>query len=153
MDVRQGEAMTNRDLRVRGPARALAGEVSVPGDKSIGHRAVIFGALASGRVRGSGLSGGGDNPRTLAALRAHGVDGRSPIASAQVKSAVLLAGLYADARVIFIEPAQSRDHSERMLAFLGAPVSTGISLDDRDAEDGRFAALHEWSGPRRLEPR
>ena len=43
----------------------------------------------------------------------------SPIASAQVKSAVLLAGLFASGETRVVEPGQSRDHTERMLAYLG----------------------------------
>src|SRR5439155_7334487 len=59
--------------RIAGPARALAGETRVPGDKSIGHRAVMFAALSDGRVKVTGLSGGEDNRRTVAALAALGV--------------------------------------------------------------------------------
>ncbi|HKB25292.1 MAG TPA: 3-phosphoshikimate 1-carboxyvinyltransferase [Methylomirabilota bacterium] len=47
----------------------------------------------------------------------------SPVASAQVKSAILLAGLYADGPVSVTEPARSRDHSERMLRRFGARLS------------------------------
>jgi len=47
----------------------------------------------------------------------------SPMASAQVKSAVLLAGLYADGITTVIEPGLSRDHTERMLAAFGADVT------------------------------
>jgi len=50
------------------------------------------------------------------------IDYRMPVASAQVKSAVLLAGLYADGRVCVHEPAPVRDHTERMLRGLGVPV-------------------------------
>src|SRR6185369_3112001 len=46
----------------------------------------------------------------------------SEIASAQVKSAVLLAGLFADGETSFTEPARSRDHTERMLRLMGAEV-------------------------------
>lgn len=46
----------------------------------------------------------------------------SPVASAQVKSAVLLAGLFADGPTTVIEPARSRDHTERMLSYFGARV-------------------------------
>lgn len=46
-----------------------------------------------------------------------------PVASAQVKSAILLAALYARGRTTVIEPAPSRDHTERMLAGFGYPVS------------------------------
>lgn len=45
-----------------------------------------------------------------------------PVASAQVKSAILLAGLYAEGRTTVIEPAPSRDHTERMLQGFGYPV-------------------------------
>ncbi|RME65170.1 MAG: 3-phosphoshikimate 1-carboxyvinyltransferase, partial [Nitrospirae bacterium] len=51
-----------------------------------------------------------------------GITYESPHASAQVKSAVLLAGLYATGRTTFIEPYKSRDHTERMLSAMGAPV-------------------------------
>ncbi len=46
----------------------------------------------------------------------------SKVASAQVKSAVLLAGLYANGETTFTEPGKSRDHTERMLRFAGVPV-------------------------------
>ncbi|MDH3550749.1 MAG: bifunctional prephenate dehydrogenase/3-phosphoshikimate 1-carboxyvinyltransferase, partial [Gammaproteobacteria bacterium] len=46
-----------------------------------------------------------------------------PIASAQVKSALLLAGLYAEGRTSVTEPAVTRDHTERMLASMGADLS------------------------------
>jgi len=59
---------------------------------------------------------------------------RSPVASAQVKSAVLLAGLYADGPTTVVEPAPSRDHTERLLRGLGVSVETWV-----DAEGG-FAA-------------
>lgn len=53
---------------------------------------------------------------------------QSPIASAQVKSAVLLAGLLTPGQTLFTEPARSRDHSERMLRAFGAKVYTDESL-------------------------
>lgn len=197
----------------------LRGIVEVPGDKSIGHRALILGALSDGVVEVTGLGTGEDNHATERVLgqlgvpierdgsRAlvHGVGlgglcppgaplhcgnsgttmrlmlgvlagqpfsvelqgdeslsqrpmnrvldplktmglqvlrvakgGRaplevrgarplaaihytSPLASAQVKSAVLLAGLWADGPTGVVEPAPSRDHTERMLAWLGQP--------------------------------
>jgi 3-phosphoshikimate 1-carboxyvinyltransferase len=211
-------------LRVVGPARPLAGDARVPGDKSVGHRAVLLAGIAVGRSRLSGLSGGEDNLRTVAALRALGVriveregaleiegrglDGLAPprepldcgnsgtslrllaglcaarpfetvltgdrylrarpmrriaeplrlmgarvdgatgpkegevypplrvsggalrgirheskVASAQVKSALLLGGLAADGATTVVEPERSRDHTERMLVHLGAPLT------------------------------
>ncbi len=55
----------------------------------------------------------------------HGIDYVMPVASAQVKSALLLAALYADGEVIIHEAAPTRDHTERMLAAMGADVSYG----------------------------
>ena len=199
--------------------RPLRGSLVMPGDKSIGHRALLMGALCDGPVRITGLGDGDDNRHTAAALTqlgvtiehhedhvlVHGVglrglrapreaidcgnsgttmrlllgvlagqpfeatlvgdaslskrpmkrvldplsrmglellsarEGtyapvtvrgksrlkalsyRSPVASAQVKSALMLAGLYADGPTEVTEPAQSRDHTERMLAYLGRP--------------------------------
>ena len=56
-------------------------------------------------------------------LRLHAIHYDLPIASAQVKSAVLLAGLYADGITSVTEPAVTRDHTERMLASMGAKIS------------------------------
>jgi 3-phosphoshikimate 1-carboxyvinyltransferase len=54
-----------------------------------------------------------------------GIAYRSPVPSAQVKSAILLAGVAADGATTVAEPAPSRDHTERALEALGAPVSVG----------------------------
>jgi 3-phosphoshikimate 1-carboxyvinyltransferase len=55
----------------------------------------------------------------------------SPHASAQVKSALLLAGVVGGAAVRVVEPILSRDHTERMLAAAGVPVETGVEPDGR----------------------
>lgn len=52
------------------------------------------------------------------------IEYRSPVASAQLKSAVLLAGLNSPGRTVVIEPEASRDHTEKMLAFFGAQVAS-----------------------------
>ena len=52
----------------------------------------------------------------------HGIDYQLPVASAQIKSALLLAGLYADGETCVTEPAPTRDHTERMLQGFGYPV-------------------------------
>jgi 3-phosphoshikimate 1-carboxyvinyltransferase len=54
----------------------------------------------------------------------HGIEYRLPVASAQVKSAILMAGLYADRPTTVISPALSRDHGERMLADCGVRIET-----------------------------
>jgi 3-phosphoshikimate 1-carboxyvinyltransferase len=62
----------------------------------------------------------------------HGIDYDLPVASAQVKSAVLLAGLYATGKTSVVEPAVTRDHTERMLGSMGVAVSkseNSISLE------------------------
>jgi 3-phosphoshikimate 1-carboxyvinyltransferase len=64
-------------------------------------------------------------------LNLHGIDYLLPVASAQVKSAVLLAGLYADGRTRVTEPAPSRDHTERMLNAFGVALerdAAGVAL-------------------------
>lgn len=201
-------------------SKTLSGSVRVPGDKSISHRALMFGALSTGRTRITGLLEGEDILNTAKALQALGcpieksngtwqVLGRGvgglqqpdgpidygnagtgvrlimgiiaghdmsvrltgdaslsrrpmgrilkplirmgldvqegdkdtlpltisgttdlvpieytlPVASAQIKSAVLLAGLHAAGETSVIEPEATRDHTERMLAYFGAQIS------------------------------
>ncbi|MEN8204998.1 MAG: 3-phosphoshikimate 1-carboxyvinyltransferase [Pseudomonadota bacterium] len=202
------------------PGGKLAGQVRVPGDKSISHRSIMLGSLAEGKTRVSGFLEGEDSLATLSAFRAMGVrisgpdDGKveiegvglrglqapagelylgnsgtsmrlmsgllagqafsstltgdtslsgrpmkrvvgplvsmgahidtttmwtaplqihggatltgisynMPVASAQVKSSLLLAGLYADGTTCVSEPAPTRDHTERMLTGMGYPV-------------------------------
>ncbi len=71
-----------------------------------------------------GRSGGNRLPLAIRGNRPlRGFSYRSPVPSAQVKSALLLAGLYADDPVSVEEPAPSRDHTERMLAGFGARVT------------------------------
>lgn len=200
--------------------KSLKGEITVPGDKSISHRAIIFGAIAEGNTVVNGFLEGEDNLRTLQAFRQMGIqidgpkngrliihgkglnglkepidvidagnsgtttrlltgllagqrffsvitgdeylrkrpmkrvivplskmgallygrdnnnfaplsiigkklkamDYTSSIASAQVKSAILLAGLYANGVTSVTEPIKSRDHTERMLKAFGADI-------------------------------
>jgi 3-phosphoshikimate 1-carboxyvinyltransferase len=61
-------------------------------------------------------------PFTIHGTRLHGMEYVLPVASAQVKSCVLLAGLMADGATTVLEPAPSRDHTERMLAAAGVTV-------------------------------
>jgi 3-phosphoshikimate 1-carboxyvinyltransferase len=192
-------------------ARRLEGEVRLPGDKSISHRALILGSLADGWSRIHGLSTGADVQSTAACLRAlgaeiedsavrgfgldgvrksagpldcgnsgttmrllagvlaaqefvseltgdeslarrpmdrvvrplremgahaqwpplrvggrlplHGIEYRMPVPSAQVKSALLLAGLFADGITAVIEPVGTRNHTELMLLAMGVDVT------------------------------
>ena len=76
------------------------------------------------------VSGNDCAPLSIHGKQLYGIHFNSPIASAQVKSAVLLAGLYASGQTTVTEPALSRDHTERMLRSFGAKVLTG-NFEDR----------------------
>lgn len=201
------------------PGGSISGDVRVPGDKSISHRSIIFGAIADGVTSVSGFLEGEDALNTVAAFRElgvtivgpengnltifgvgkhglqaprkplymgnsgtamrllagllsaqnfsseltgdeslsgrpmnrvvkplqlmgaeieaqesgtpplkitgrnlHGIDYEMPMASAQVKSCLLLAGLYAQGKTTVSEPASCRDHTERMLKGFSYPV-------------------------------
>lgn len=62
-------------------------------------------------------------PLTVSGGKLKGIYYQSPVPSAQVKSAILLAGLYAEGETVVTEPQKSRDHTERMLPALGARLS------------------------------
>lgn len=71
-------------------------------------------------------------PMTIHPHALKGICYHSPVASAQVKSSILLAGLYADGPTTVIEPAISRDHTERMLTAFGATVTregTAVTIE------------------------
>ena len=219
------------------PAKAVSGEITMPGDKSISHRSIMLGSLALGETRVSGFLRGEDNFATLNAFRAMGVgiedDGSSlriagkglhglcepidvldcgnsgtsmrlmtgllsaqrffsvlsgdqylrrrpmkrvieplsrmgasiygraggdkaplaivgrelkgitypsPVSSAQVKSAIMLAALYASGETKVTEPHLSRDHSERMFRHFGADIDTfpgGVTIRGGRELEGR----------------
>jgi 3-phosphoshikimate 1-carboxyvinyltransferase len=67
-----------------------------------------------------------------AGIRLGGLEYKAPVSSAQVKSALLLSGLFASGPTVVYEPIVSRDHTERMLSALGVPirsVGTMVSLE------------------------
>ena len=78
------------------------------------------------REMGASIEGRDDNfcPLTMHPSELHGIEYRLPVASAQLKSAILLAGLYAEGQTTVIEPAPSRDHTERMFRALGVEIET-----------------------------
>jgi len=61
-------------------------------------------------------------PLTVMGGNLRSIEYKLPVASAQVKSAILLAGLYADGPIVIHEPGPARDHTERMLAAMGADI-------------------------------
>jgi len=66
----------------------------------------------------------GHAPLIIHGRHLHGCDHTLPVASAQVKSALLLAGLYADGPTTVRQPGPARDHTERMLTAMGAAIET-----------------------------
>ena len=63
-------------------------------------------------------------PLRFVGQRLSGIEYKTPIASAQVKSAILLAGLFADGKTKVTEPYLSRNHTELMLSYMGANIKT-----------------------------
>lgn len=101
------------------------------GDESIGRRPMerIIEPL---RLMGANITGSHHNTRTPLIIQPaslHGIDFDSPVASAQVKSAVLLAGLFSDSETSVTEPMQSRNHTELMLPLFGVhPHISGLTV-------------------------
>jgi 3-phosphoshikimate 1-carboxyvinyltransferase len=107
--------------------------VELVGDESLNRRPVMRVIEPLRLMRGDLCTVDGDDhpPVTVHGRPLHGIDYDSPVASAQVKSAVLLAGLQADGEVRFREPVRSRDHTERFLMSQGADlrvIGTTITL-------------------------
>jgi 3-phosphoshikimate 1-carboxyvinyltransferase len=95
------------------------------GDASLRSRpmARVIAPLRSMGARIHGRKGDTLAPVVVQGGSLHGVSFNSPVASAQVKSAVMLAGLFAEGPTTVIEPEKSRDHSERMLSAMGATIA------------------------------
>ncbi|MFN9623843.1 MAG: 3-phosphoshikimate 1-carboxyvinyltransferase, partial [Cyanobacteriota bacterium] len=97
------------------------------GDASLRRRPMrrVGGPLAEMGASIHGREGGNLAPLAIAGQSLRGATIRTPVASAQVKSALLLAALTANGPTTVIEPALSRDHSERMLRAFGADLVVG----------------------------
>ncbi len=99
-------------------------ESTLTGDRSLSSRPMGR-VVEPLRLMGADIAGsGGGNfaPIIIKGKRLRSITYRTSVASAQVKSAILLAGLYADRTTTVIEPLKSRDHTERMLSYFGADV-------------------------------
>ncbi len=106
------------------------------GDKYLRRRPMkrVVTPLAAMGARIWGRDGGERAPLAIQGGALNPITYASPVASAQVKSAVLLAGLSVDGETRVTEPHLSRDHSERMLTYFGAdvrPFEGGVSLIGR----------------------
>lgn len=114
----------NSGTSMRLLAGLLAGqrfEVTLTGDDSLRSRPMsrVTEPLTQMGARIDTAPGGRAPLHIRGGSRLRGIEYVLPMASAQVKSCVLLAGLYAEGRTCTIEPAPTRDHTERMLAGLG----------------------------------
>lgn len=79
-----------------------------------------------------GRAGGEYTPLSVRGGHLKAIDFQSPVASAQIKSAVLLAGLQAEGTTTVTEPHKSRDHTERMLSMFGVSLredETSVSIE------------------------
>lgn len=107
----------------------LAGQCftsTLNGDASIQKRPMkrIIDPLTQMGANIRSLNDNGCAPLEISGGSLHGISYRSPVASAQVKSCVLLAGLYADKMTSVTEPVLSRNHTELMLSGFGAKVTS-----------------------------
>src|SRR5208337_3476712 len=107
------ETLSRRPMmRVAGPLRlrgaVIDGRPHAPREKEI-VAPLVIGPLPEGRDLGP-------------------LEYESPVSSAQVKSAILLSGLYAEGPTRVREPSVSRDHTERMLSALGCPLRSVASM-------------------------
>jgi len=129
--------MGNSGTAMRLMAGILAGQAfdtTLIGDASLSKRPMKRVADPLNRMGARIEAGEGGRPplRIRGGGKLRGIDYALPVPSAQVKSALLLAGLYADGETRVTEPAPTRDHTERMLRALGYDVRT----------DGATVTLH-----------
>lgn len=101
-------------------------DVVLTGDSSIQKRPMkrIMEPLSAMGAKISSVNGNGCAPLAITGSRLHGIHYNSPVASAQVKSSILLAGLYSEGETKVTEPYLSRNHTELMLSSFGADVKT-----------------------------
>ena len=123
----------------------------VTGDESVRRRPMgrVVKPLRQMGATIAGRKGGELAPLAITGSRLRGITYASPLASAQVKSALLLAGLYAEGATEISEPSLSRDHTERLCRYLGIPIQ-------QSGQQGRFLVRIQgrpavgWSGGRDL---
>ncbi|HEX9802867.1 MAG TPA: 3-phosphoshikimate 1-carboxyvinyltransferase [Gammaproteobacteria bacterium] len=117
----------NSGTSMRLLAGLMAGQafdVEMRGDASLSKRPMkrVTAPLSEMGAKVETAEGGTPPLQVRGGQRLHGIDYQMPVASAQVKSCLLLAGLYADSPTCVTEPAPTRDHTERMLMGFGYPV-------------------------------
>ena len=141
----------NSGTTIRLLAGILSGQTfttKITGDSSLQKRPMKR-VMTPLREMGADIRGRDENfpPLEIRGGNLHGIHYQMPMASAQVKSAVLLAGLYAEGETSVTEPAATRDHTELALLEFGAPIhkqGRTISVHGMAAGNGN-AALHPIS--------
>lgn len=110
-------------------------ESKLSGDESLNSRPMkrIMDPLTQMGANISSILRNGCAPLYITPGRLHGIHYDSPVASAQVKSCILLAGLYAQGTTFITEPSLSRNHTELMLKEFGANIRSSHSLDSTKA--------------------
>jgi len=122
-----------------GVVAGLPVTANLTGDASLRSRPMDRVAEPLGRM-GAHLSGQGSRclpPVAITGGKLHGIEYTPPMASAQVKSAVLLAGLSAEGDTVVHEPVPTRAHTEEMLAQMGADITVSNSSSGRTIRIGR----------------
>ena len=112
--------------------------VTLTGDASIQNRPMgrIIKPLTQMGAQITSERGDGCAPLHIQGGALHGIHYQSPVASAQVKSAILLAGLYAEGETAVTEPTLSRNHTELMLKGFGADISSsGTTASSRPVSE------------------
>lgn len=105
---------------------------NITGDDSIQRRPMerIMTPLTKMGAEITSLMGNGCAPLHInGGKKLHGISYRNPVASAQVKSCIILAGLYAEGDTVVYEPALSRNHTEIMLSAFGADIHNEVARD------------------------
>lgn len=113
----------------------------ITGDSSLRRRPMkrILTPLSMMGAQVMGRGGGSLAPLAFEGGGLHGIEYEMPVASAQLKSCILIAGLFAEGETSVIQPAESRDHTERMMGYMGADIEKdGLRLTVRPS---RLAAL------------
>ncbi|MDD2981355.1 MAG: 3-phosphoshikimate 1-carboxyvinyltransferase [Hespellia sp.] len=110
-------------------------ESKLSGDPSLNSRPMkrIMTPLTEMGANISSVLRNGCAPLYITPSTLHGIHYTSPVASAQIKSAILLAGLYAEGETSVTEPTLSRNHTELMLREFGADIESTFSLEDTSA--------------------
>ena len=116
-----------------GLVAGVTGTTTLVGDDSLSGRPMDRVAVPL-RAMGATVDGTGERclpPLVVTGGRLVGIDYRLPVASAQVKSAVLLAGLDADGETVVHEPVPTRTHTEELLAAAGADIDVAVEGEGR----------------------